>query len=65
VRFDTSKLKGHVALWWECVLQCRIDNHKEKIDSSKKMVRKMKDKFFHVYYEQVLCTRAHNLRQRE
>jgi hypothetical protein len=48
VHFTITKLKGHVALWWDMLHKYRVDHIVEKIKTWKKMVSKIKDKFLPV-----------------
>jgi hypothetical protein len=60
-----TKLKGHAALWWDMLQKDRVDNRWGKIKTWTKMVRKIKEKFLPVDYQQNLCRQVKNLRQKE
>ena len=62
VHFTITKLKGHVALWWDMLHKYRVDHIVEKIKTWKKMVNKTKEKFLHVDYQQNLCKKVQYLR---
>jgi hypothetical protein len=51
VRFSIMKLKGHATLWWDMLQKDRVNNQLEKIRTWKKMVTKIKEKFFPVDYQ--------------
>jgi hypothetical protein len=65
VHFSITKLKGHVALWWDMLQKDRVDHRLEKIKTWKKMVSKIKEKFLPVDYQQNLCKQVQNLRKKE
>ena len=46
VHFSITKLKGHAVLWWGMLQKDRLDCGLEKIKTWKKMVTKIKEKFF-------------------
>ena len=48
-------MKGYLALCYNVGQNGGVDKHQEKIKNWKKMVSKIKDKFFLVDYEQSLC----------
>jgi hypothetical protein len=65
VCFSITKLKGHATLWWDMLHKDIVDHVLEKIKPWKKMVSKIKEKILPVDYQQNLCKRARNLRQKE
>jgi len=65
VRFAITKLKGHAALWWDMLQKYRVDTRQEKIQTWRKMVSKIKEKFLPVDYQQNLCKQVQNLRQKD
>ena len=65
VRFEMTKMKGHVFLWWDMPQKDRAYNQHEKINIWRKMVSKIKGKFLHVDFQHNLCKKVHNSRQRE
>ena len=56
VRFATTKLKGHVALWWDMLQRDKTKHRLERIRTWKKMVNKLREKFFPADYQQSVCT---------
>jgi len=65
VHFSITKLKGHVALWWDMLQKDIVDNRLEKIKTWKNMVSKIKEKFLLIEYQQNLCQQVQNLGQKE
>ena len=64
VWFAITKLKGYVALWLDMLQKDKVDNRLENIRTWRKMVRKIKEKFFLVDYQQNLCRQVQNLKQK-
>jgi hypothetical protein len=62
VRHDVTKLKGHVALWWDELQADRHCKGKQKIKSWDRMIAKMKAKFIPRDYQITLFRRMQNLR---
>jgi hypothetical protein len=64
VRHAITKLKGHVALWWDEIQADRRSKGKQKIKSWDRMIAKMKVKFIPRDYQITLFRRMQNLRQK-
>jgi hypothetical protein len=64
VRHVVTRLKGHVALWWDELQAERRSKGKQKIKNWDRMVAKLKDKFIPKDYEINLFRKLQNLRQR-
>jgi hypothetical protein len=62
VRHAVTKLKGHVALWWDELQADRHCKGKQKIKSWDRMIAKMKAKFIPRDYQITLFRRMQNLR---
>ena len=62
VRHVVTKLKGHVALWWDELQAERRIKGKKKIKSWDKMVAKIKEKFILKDFQINLFRRLQNLR---
>eukprot|EP00253_Pinus_taeda_P029162 PITA_29162 len=65
VRFATTKLKGHAALWWDNVQAERRRSNKPLIKKWNRIIAKMKSKFLPKYYQIALNMQVQNLKQRE
>lgn len=55
------KLKGHVVLWWDILQKDKVNNQLEKIKTWKNMVKKIKEKFLLIDYQQNLYRQVENL----
>jgi hypothetical protein len=64
VKHTVTRLKGHVALWWDELQPDRHCKGKKKIKSWDRMVAKMKAKFIPKDYQITLFQRMYNLRQK-
>jgi hypothetical protein len=64
VRHDITRLKGHVALWWDELQADRRCQGKHKIKKWDRMISKMKAKFIPRDYQISLFRRMQNLRQK-
>jgi hypothetical protein len=64
VKHAITRLKGHVALWWDELQAYRRCKGKQKIKSRDKMITKMKEKFIPKDYQITLFRRMQNLRQK-
>jgi hypothetical protein len=64
VRHVVTKLKGHVALWWDELQADRRSKGKQKIKRWDRMIAKMKEKFIPRDYQITLFRRMQNLRQK-
>jgi hypothetical protein len=64
VRHDITRLKGHVALWWDELQADRHCQGKHKIKKWDRMISKMKEKFIPRDYQISLFRRMQNLRQK-
>eukprot|EP00253_Pinus_taeda_P018878 PITA_18878 len=64
VRFVATKLKGHVALWWDNVQADRKRMNKLPIKKWPRMVEKLKGMFLPKDYQVELYRRVQNLRQK-
>jgi hypothetical protein len=64
VKHVVTRLKGHVALWWDELQANRRCKGNKKIKSWDRMVAKMKDKFIPRDYQITLFRRMQNLRQK-
>ena len=62
VKNAVTRLKGHVALWWDELQADRCFQGKQKIKSWDKMIAKMKEKFIPKDYQISLFRRIQNLR---
>lgn len=60
-----TRLKGHVALWWEHLQIDRQMSEKENIRTWLKMVNKVKNNFLPTNYQVSLLRNMKNLRQGE
>jgi hypothetical protein len=65
VRFSMTKIKGHVAIWWDMLQKDMVDIIKEKIRTWRNMVSKIKEKFIPINYRQNFCKHVQNLRKKE
>jgi hypothetical protein len=64
VRHAVTKLKGHIALWWDELQEDRRSKGKQKIKNWDRMIAKMKAKFIPRDYQITLFRRMQNLRQK-
>lgn len=64
VRFTATKLKGHVALWWDSVQTERKRLNKFPVKTWLRMVAKLKGIFFPNDYQITLQRQVHNLKQK-
>ena len=64
VKHVVTKLKGHVALWWDELQADKCCKAKKKIKNWDRMVAKMKAKFIPRDYQITLFQRMQNLRQK-
>jgi hypothetical protein len=64
VKHAVTKLKGHVALWWDELQADRRWKGKQKIKSWDRMVAKMKETFIPRDYQITLFRRMQNLRKK-
>jgi hypothetical protein len=64
VRHAITRLKGHVALWWDELQADKRCQGKQKIKSWDRMIAKMKAKFIPRDYQISLFRRMQNLRQK-
>jgi hypothetical protein len=64
VRHAVTKLKGHVALWWDELQANRRSKGKQKFKRWDRMIAKMKEKFIPRDYQITLFRRMKNLRQK-
>jgi hypothetical protein len=64
VKHVVTRLKGHVALWWDELQDDRRYKGKQKIKSWDRMITKMKEKFIPKDYQITLFRRMQNLRQK-
>lgn len=64
VKFAITRLKGHVAIWWDELQTSRTRKGKSKIKKWDKIVRKMKAKFMPKDYQLNLFKQLHNLRKK-
>jgi hypothetical protein len=64
VKHGITRLKGHVALWWNELQDDRRSKGKQKIKSWDKMVAKLKVKFIPKDYQINLFIKLQNLRQK-
>lgn len=62
--FVVTRLKGHVALWWDSVKTKRRRLNKPLIKKWDRMIAKMKNKFLPKDYQITLYIQVQNLRQR-
>jgi hypothetical protein len=64
VKHAITKLKGHVALWWDELQADRCYKGKQKIKRWDRMIAKLKEKFIPRDYQITLFRRMQNLRQK-
>jgi hypothetical protein len=64
VKHVVTRLKGHVALWWDELQADKRCKGKQKIKSWDRIVAKMKSKFIPKDYQITLFRRMQNLRQK-
>jgi hypothetical protein len=64
VKHVVTRLKGHVALWWDELQANRCCKGKQKIKSWDRMITNMKAKFIPRDYQITLFQRMQNLRQK-
>ena len=62
VKFLVTKLKGHVALWWDGVQAKRRRAGKQPIRSWTRMMAKLKGKFLPSDYQLTLFRKMQNMR---
>ena len=62
VKQVVTRLKGHVALWWDEMQAERRSKGKQKIKNWGRMVAKYKDKFMPKYYQINLFRKLQNMR---
>lgn len=63
MKFARTRLKGHVAMWWDFVQSERRRKNREKISMWEQMVAKLKAKFLLGDYQTNLFKRLQNLKQ--
>ena len=64
VKFAVTRLKGHVAIWWDSVQAERRNRNKGKITSCDRMVAKLKGKFLSRDYQLNIFRQMHNLKKK-
>jgi hypothetical protein len=64
IRHVVTRLKGHVALWWDEMQVDRRRKGKQKIKSWDQMVAKLKEKFIPKDYQINMFRKMQNLRQK-
>ena len=62
VRHVVTRIKGHVALWWDEMQDARRSKGKHKINNWDRMVAKLKAKFMPKDYQINLFKKLQNLR---